>query len=402
MIRYRVIAVFLRAIIPIGILAGGGYAYWVLSVEPEEAKSPPPAEQIIRTRVTRLRASEYTVIVKTNGVVQPHNAVTLSAEVSGQITIVSPAFEVGAYFSEGDVLVELDDRDYRTALTVAKARYEMAESARQLAANSHRRISDLIRKNATSESELDQAAANLAQATAEVDTTAAQIEQAQRDLERTKIRVTFNGRVQTKLVGVGRQVTSGTALGVVFAVDFAEVRLPLAGRELRFLDLPEMNGDPPVEVELRDAIDEASDAVWKATIVRTEGALDQDSLELFAIARVDDPFGLHSNRPVLRIGQPVVATIRGAKLENVVAMPRGAVRQLDQVFLVDEDELTLTTMTIQPVWSNEEHVIVRDPQIHDGALLATTQLVYAPEGAEVEIIPDAEIMDPNSTVLASE
>ncbi len=396
------IAVFFRAVIPIGILAAGGHAYWVLSVEPEEAKSEPPAEQIIRTRVTRLRAGGYTVVVKTNGVVQPHNLVTLSAEVSGRITTVSPAFEVGAYFSEGDVLVELDDRDYRTALTVAKARHKVAESARQLAANSHRRMAELFRKNAVTDSELDQAAATLAQTTAEVDTTAAQIEQAQRDLERTKIRATFNGRVQRKLVGFGHQVAPGTALGDVFAVDFAEVRLPLASRELRFLDLPEMNGDLPVEVELRNAIDETSDAVWKAKIVRTEGALDRDSLELFAIARVADPFGLHSNHPVLRIGQPVVATIRGAELENVVAMPRGAVRQLDQVFLVDENELTLKTMTIQPVWSDEEHVIVRDPLIHDGALLATTQLVYAPEGAEVEIIPDAEITDPNSTALASE
>ena len=402
MIRHRIIAIVVRVAIPIGILSAGGYAYWVLSVEPEESKSAPPAEQIIRTRVTRLRAGEYTVVVKTNGIVQPHNPVTLSAEVSGQITTVSPTFEVGAYFSKGDVLVELDTRDYQTALTVAKARHEIAESARQLAASNHRRIAELSNKNVTSESALDEAAATLAQATAEVDTSAAQIEQAQRDLERTKIRATFNGRVQTKLAGVGHRVAPGEALGDVFAVDFAEVRLPLASRELRFLDLPEVNGDLPVDVELRDAIDETSDVVWKATIVRTEGALDQDSLELFAIARVDDPFGLHSNHPVLRIGQPVVATIRGERLTNVVAMPRRAVRQLDQVFLVDEDELTLKTMTIQPVWSDEEHVIVRDPQIHDGAMLATTQLVYAPEGAEVEIIPDAETTDPEVAALASE
>ena len=402
MIRYRVIAVFLRAIIPIGILAGGGYAYWVLSVEPEEAKSAPAAEQIIRTRVRRLRTDDYTVVVKTNGVVQPHNAIALSAEVSGQITNISPAFEVGAYFFEGDVLVELDERDYQTALTVAKTRHEMAESARQLAASSHGRMVELSLKNAVTEYEVEQAIAALAQTTAEVDTTAAQIEQAQRDLERTKIRATFDGRVQTKLVGAGQQVALGTSLGDVFAVDFAEVRLPLASRELRFLDLPEIDGDLPVEVELRDAIDENSDAVWKANIVRTEGALDQDSLELFAIARIDDPFGLYSNRTVLRIGQPVVATIRGATLKNVVALPRGAVRQLDQVFLVEEDERILKARTIQPVWSDEEHVIVRDPLIHDGALLATTQLVYAPEGAEVEIIPDDETMDPDSTDLASE
>jgi hypothetical protein len=176
-------------------------------------------------------------------------------------------------------------------------------------------------------------------------------------------------------------------------VDYAEVRLPIAGRELQFLDLPEMENDLPVDVELRDAIDSSSEFVWNARIIRTEGALDEDSLELFAIARIDDPFGLHSNHPVLRIGQPVVAAIAGEVLTDVVAMPRKAVRQLDQVYLVDEAELTLKSMSIQPVWSDKEHVIVSDPSLNDGALLATTQLVYAPEGGKVEIIPDVETVD---------
>ena len=35
-------------------------------------------------------------------------------------------------------------------------------------------------------------------------------------------------------------------------------------------------------------------------------------------------------------------------------------------------------------------MIIRDPRIEDGDLLATTSLVYAPEGSPVEIIPNAE------------
>ena len=34
-------------------------------------------------------------------------------------------------------------------------------------------------------------------------------------------------------------------------------------------------------------------------------------------------------------------------------------------------------------------MIIRDPTIQHGDLLATTNLVYAPEGSPVEIIPDA-------------
>ncbi|NQV31903.1 MAG: hypothetical protein HQ515_04370, partial [Phycisphaeraceae bacterium] len=38
--------------------------------------------------------------------------------------------------------------------------------------------------------------------------------------------------------------------------------------------------------------------------------------------------------------------------------------------------------------SDETHVIVKDPGIKDGILLATSHLIYAPEGSQVELLPD--------------
>ena len=383
--------ILVRAALPMGILAAGVYGFSILALEPEEAKNPEVEEQALRTRVTELRVGDYPVVIKTHGIVQAHNEVALSVEVSGRITQISPQFEAGAYFAEGDVLVELDGSDYVTALAMAEAQLLGSEAALELAKQDHARNLTLFQRDVLTEAELNQAAANRAQAMAAVDTAAAQVEQAERDLQRTKILAPFDGRVRTNSVGLGQSVDPGTALGVVFAVDFAEVRLPIAGLELEYLELPELADDRPVEVELRDAISESSATVWNAKIVRTEGALDEDSLELFVIAQVDDPFGLKSGYPPLRIGQPVVASIAGTVLRGVVAVPRSAVRQLDQVFLVDKDELTLTGTTIKPIWSDEEHLIVRDPMIQDGSLLSTTHLVYAPQGAKVEIIPDMEL-----------
>lgn len=389
--RIRLLSVLLRAVLPIGLLAIGGGAFWLLSAQPEKEKAAPAAKKALRTRVTELVVQDYPVVIKTNGVVQAHNEVTLSAQVSGQITHVNSMFEAGSYFAAGDVLVELDDRDHKTAVAVAVAQHLGAKSALELAKQDHQRKLGLFRKNSVSEAEVNLAAATQTQAEAQLDSATADVEQAERDLERTKIRAPFDGRVRQKTVGVGQSVGPGTALGVVFAVDFAEVRLPIAGPELPFLDLPELAEDAPVQVELRDAINKASATVWKARIVRTEGALDENSLELFVIAQVDDPFGRKSGHPPLRIGQPVVASMAGKVIDNVVAVPRIAVRQLDRVFLVDQTELTLMARTIAPIWSDEDNVIVRDPLIHDGALLSTTHLVYAPDGSKVEIIPDTEL-----------
>ena len=372
------------------ILAGGTVAFLKLSVEPEKPELPPATPQAIRTRVQEVQVRDYQVIVQTHGVVQPHDEVTLSAQVSGLIAQISPRFQAGSYFKTGDILVELEAKDYQIALAVAEARLKGAQSALQLATLNHERNLKIFREKLIPEAEVDHTSAMRLQAAAEVDSALALVERSRKDLDRTRVRAPFDGRVRHKAVGLGQSVGTGTPLGGIFAVDFAEIRLPISANEQPFLALPEKHDDPPLEVELRDALGGASDTVWKAKIVRTEGALDENSLELFAVARVDDPFGLESGQPPLRIGQPVTARIAGRVLTNVVALPRMAVRQLDQIILIDKQDLTLTPKTILPLWADEEHVVVRDPAIHDGVLLSTTQLVYAPAGSKIEIIPDVE------------
>ena len=388
--RSSLVAALLRLVAPIALLAIGVGAYTYFAIAPEKEKAPKAEAKPIRTSVTELAVEDYQVTIKTNGIVQAHNEVSLSAQVSGTVLRVNPVFEVGSYFSKGDVLLELDARDYETALAVAEAQLLGAESALELATETYLRNKNLSAKNGVSQAVLKQSFAAKAQAAAQLDTVKAQVEQAERDLERTKIVAAFNGRVRTRNVGVGQLVGGGTPLGSVFAVDFAEVRLPISSAELRYLTLPELYSDPPVPVQLTDSIVE-SETVWDAKIVRTEGTLDLDSLNLFAIARVDDPFGVKSGEPPLRIGQPVVASIRGKILKDVVAIPRAATRQLDQVYFINEDdagELTLKNRKLEPVWSDEENLIIHDPSIKDGQKLARSRIVYAPDGAKVEIIPE--------------
>lgn len=387
----RPLATLLRVAIPLGILAAGYVGFSFLAVEVEEEKEDPVADQVLRTRVDDIHFGDYPVVVRTNGIVQAHNEVTLSAEVSGQIKYVSPNFEAGAYFEEGERLIELDSGDYKNAVAVAEATKLGAEAALQLAKQDFERNRELRAKNVSSEAELQLALAARLQAEAALDTAIAELDRAQRNLERTTIYAPFAGRVRHREVGPGQAVSPGTPLGGIFSIDYAEVRLPIASHELQVLTLPEMANDPPVEIELRDSLNESSDVVWKANIVRTEGALDQDSLELFAIARVDDPFGIESGKAPLRIGQPVRGFIPGKTLCGVVAVPRIAIRQLDQIYLVDKVDLTLQPKTIKPLWSDEDYVIVPAADLDDDHWLSTTRLVYAPAGSKVEIIPDLDM-----------
>jgi RND family efflux transporter MFP subunit len=389
-----VLALALRAAMPIGLLAIGWFSFKKLSEKTDHATSETPEAQVVRTQVTELRVEDYTVSIVSQGLARPHHEVTLTPQVPGNIVRIHPKFEDGAFFSAGDVLVELDAADYETAVVAAEAQVarNKAALAQEEARSKQAKLNweDLGYKEKPSELVLR--LPQLQEAKASFKSAEVLLEQARRDLGRTMIRAPFDGRVRQRTVGLGQSVGAGTSLGVVFSVDYAEVRLPISGRQLRNLSLPEIAGDAPVDVQLRDAIaDEeggVAETVWNAKIIRTEGTLDRDSLELFAIAQVHDPFGLKSGNPPLRIGQPVEASISGKVLKNVVALPRAAVWQLDQVHLVEGESLTLKIVTIVPIWKDEERVIVRDIEIPDGALLATTRLVHAPDGAKVEIIPD--------------
>lgn len=381
----------LRIGFPCAILVAGWFGFQYLADQAERPPVPKAKEFLLRSRVEELEVGDYPVIVKTHAVVQPHNLVTISSQVSGAVAKVSPLFEVGAYFSEGETLVEIDPRDYQTALTMAKSRLAAAQSELKLAKVVEDRKLRLIDSNAVSQGEVDAASASREQAEANVALAESQVEQAELELERTKVIAPFNGRVKSKLIGLGQLAGTNTPLGEVFAIDYVEVRLPISGEQREFLDLPEFPGDPPVAVELRDGIHASNGAVWTGQIVRTEGVLDEDSRDLFAIARVHDPFGRESGKSPLRISQPVLASIEGKVLKDVVALPRSAVRQLDNIVLVDRSDQTLLPLKIEALWSDADRVIVSSASIPKGMLLATTPLPFSPKGARIEIIPPAEV-----------
>ncbi len=396
----RLVSLILRAPVPLLLLALGWYGYAKLFVVIEEPKKTEPEARVVQTGATELRVEDIRTSVRTRGVVRAHNEVPLTAQVSGEIIRILPGFEDGAFFSKGEVLLELDPRDLATAVIQAQAQVARAKSIyaqeKTRAEQAKLNWEDLGYDEAPNDLVLR--LPQLREAEANEESALAQLEQARRNQERTKVRAPFSGRVRRRTVGLGQSVGPSTPLGTVFAVDLAEVRLPIAARDLRFLSLPEGREDPPLTVELRDALNPTG-PVWHASIVRTEGAVDTSSLDIFAIAQILDPFGRLSGDPPLRIGQPVLALIPGHVLEDVIVVPRSAVRQLNRVFLIDTNDLTLYSRAIDPIWSDELRLVIRDPEIADGALLATTHLIYTPEGSKVEII--AELSGDPNTALAS-
>lgn len=160
-----------------------------------------PAEVI---KVTPQALGQYLDAV---GTLNANESVMLSPETSGRIA-ATPVVE-GAFARKGEILIQLDDETYRAQLKEARARQKLSEIELD-------RLEKLLQQNATSQTEVDKAQAN-------VKIYQAQTESAQATLEKRYIRAPFDGIAGIRTVSSGEYVNAGTEL-LVF-VDSKKLKL---------------------------------------------------------------------------------------------------------------------------------------------------------------------------------
>lgn len=341
-------------------------------------------------------------IVRSQGPVRPRTETTLVAEVSGRVVSVSADFVAGGFFRAGEVLLEIDPSDFQTAVKRAEA--ALASREAQLAdeqARSAQALKDwrgLGRTGAppplvAREPQLADAQANVMAAQADLD-------KARRDLQRTRISAPYDGLVRSKRVDIGQFVAAGSQLGVTFAVDRAEIRLPLASADLAFLNLPSASQDSAAAfpaVRLQAEVGGQTQS-WEARLIRTEGVIDESSRVLYAVAEVDDPYGLlgESEQPELRMGTFVRADIEGRYIENAVVLPRYVLRNDNTVLVANQErELEIRAVTVARAEPQEVYLT---GGVKGGELVVTTTLDAPIPGTRLLISGEAQPATPDTAI----
>ncbi len=331
--------------------------------------------------------------VASHGEVAPRTETVLMSEVSGAIVDVSDSFVAGGFFNKGEVLLRIDPRNYETALkraraSVAKARTQVSteNALAGYALKDWERLQEL-RATPKAASELTLRKPQLAEAIAELEFAQAELEKAQGDLSRTIIRAPYDGMVREKNADVGQFVNVGSPLVKTFAVDHAEVRLPLTQTDLQYLDLPK--GEPHPAVTLKADI-AGSVQTWHGKLVRTEGVYDTTSRVLFAVAQVDDPYGIKNDQneeattaEPLRVGTFVTAAIQGKDGGALFKLPRQVIHRNDQVWIVD-DEDTLRPREVQVIRMDQTSVYI-DGGLESGDRVCLTPLNTPLPGTPVQL-----------------
>jgi membrane fusion protein, multidrug efflux system len=333
--------------------------------EREERVEEPPL-----VRVIAVQPRDVPMEVTSQGTVRSNAETTLVAQVAGKVQAVAAGFATGGTFRTGTPLAQLDPRDHQVALAQAEAALAQA----RLRLSRETAEAQVAREEWSSLGEGQPSALvlrepQLAEARSAVAAAEASILQARLNIERSTIRAPFDGILLEKHADLGQFVSPGTPLARIAASDYAEVELPVTSDNLAFIDLGSNPG-----VILRG---HATGAEWPGRIVRTSGQIDPATRMLALIARVERPFTSVAGRQPLRIGEFVGATIEGRTVQGIITIPRGAVRNRNQVLVVDPaGRLQFRTVSVLRMTESEALI--------DGGLTPGERVVLSPMEAPVE------------------
>jgi RND family efflux transporter MFP subunit len=310
-----------------------------LNNKPEEKKR---AFNTLAVLADQAVLDDVQLSVKTQGEARPQTEIDLVPEIGGKIVYVSPNFIEGGIIKKGEVLLRIEDADYKVSVIRAQAQVAQAEqSVIREKAEGEIAKQDYQELGIGEASPLALRLPQQAQALASLQAAEAELAAANLQLKRTEVRSPFTGRVKSKNSDIGQYVSPGRTLGRIFSTGIVEVRLPLSDSDLSKLDLPvayvSKNRASAINVKL-SAVIAGERRYWNGKIMRTASTYDTQTRALFAIAEVVDPYGLGSseNGYPMAPGLFVDAEIAGKVYKEVIVLPRDGLRPDNEVYVVND------------------------------------------------------------------
>jgi len=371
-----------QIILPIAVIlvAVAGFVGLNQLKEPIEEKDEVTFSPLVKT--TPLQVITHHLHVSSQGMVSPKEQTNLVAQVGGQVVSISDKFIKGEFVKKGTVLIHIDPSDYKSSLVEAQANLAAARAALQLEkARGHVAQSEWEKINNAKPSELGLRKPQLAQEVAKVRAAQALVSKAQRNLDRTTIVAPYDAIINDRNVSLGSVVNSGTMVGMLSATNVAQIRLPIADKDLAYL-----HNDGIGAIVSLFANFNGKKTSWQGTIVRNEGVIDKASRMHYLVVEVNQPYA--SKKP-LRFGSYITAKITGETINNVALVPRHLV--VDNQLAVLSKDSTLHFQPINVIRAQEDQVLIRG-EFEPNSEYITSALTYPIEGMMLSVKSIKEVL----------
>ena len=296
-----------------------------------EAATRDAIEQSVPVETRRFELTEQRAEVVGQGLVEPARAVALSAQVSGLVTRLHPAFAAGGLVTEGDRLAQLDPTDYQIAVQEAQARVTIAEQEVQLEAGRREvalkeweamgkrragKVDDGARERATRVPQQRVAEANLKVAQSA-------LQRARVALGRATLKAPFNAIVLSESLELGQLVGPGAPVAQLAGTDAYWVKVAVPSAELEWLTVPVAEGERGSRAVVRYDIGERV-VEREGSVVRLLGQLETTGRMAQVVVEVPDPTRGVERGEALLIGAQVEVRLEGRPVDQVFELPRAA------------------------------------------------------------------------------
>ncbi|MCD4750841.1 MAG: efflux RND transporter periplasmic adaptor subunit [Thermoanaerobaculales bacterium] len=375
----------LKIVTPIAILILGLVAAKILASSrraPERLQKPTlgPLVEVITAQPMTVRT-----VVRGHGEVRAKTTVEIVPQVAGRVIAMHPGMVTGGHFGADEPLLTIEPRDYELAVERARAavaRADVALEREQAEAEVALQEWDAIHPGEDPSSGLVVREPQVRQAEAELAAAQADLAVARLSLERTTITLPFDGIVESETIDLGQYVTIGKKLATVYGTAVAEVRVPLAERELAWFRVPTRPGikGPPATVIANFG---GMSQTWSGEVVRMEAKIDTTSRMVPVVIAVSDPFRTNGHDLPLLPGTFVKVEISGHDLEQVVAVPRHAIHEGNMVWIVEGENLKIVPVTTARTDLDTAYVV---EGLEPGDLVVISQLDAVTNGMVVRTI----------------
>jgi len=314
--------------------------------------------------VMTLAKTSRQVVVSGTGSAQSRYEVGITPQVKGRVSELSSEMVAGGTFRKGELLFAIEDVDYQLAIALAQSSLAQAD----LALLRNENLADLARKewyalNADSAVEPNPLVVyepQLKSARAQRDAAQANVKQAELNLQRTKVFAPFNCYVRSEQLEIGQFLNAGSPVAAIAGLDQVEIVVPLPLSELVWLQVPR-NGTKQgslARVELQSG---GQLFHWQGEITRALGEIDPRNRMARVVVTVAEPFPRQTGGNLLHDllpGMFVEVHLQGEKLSGVIAVPRGALRDNDTVWIVD-DKNRLHIREVDILRRERDEVLIR-------------------------------------------
>ena len=342
------------------------------------------AELLKSVIVQEVAPEDINVKISGYGTVKPRNEITISAEVKGRIASLDSYLKPGKTVSKKEVLMKIDDSDYKINLAATVAELERLEGEKSISAQTledlrsqfksvhnifnlenkeYERTQLLYKKNVTNQSDLNRAAQTYASkekdfidmrnkiATEEVrqKTISAQIRKAAEEKKMAELNITrstvaapFDGRLKEIFVEKNEYVSPGTQLFTIVDDNDLEITVPLDSFDaLKALGI--RKGDSrnwftiPENISLIiEWAENPGSCRWEGRVVRLE-SFNPETRTLDIVVKPEKNISPDKSTFPLVDGMFCKVIFTGIKLKNAIRIPWVSLQHERDVFVLDKE-----------------------------------------------------------------